>query len=51
MFIRFFRSVRFRNDWEVTANFWRLQVRIGRSQIAVWWKLRPLVMWLSPRVR
>lgn len=36
MKIRVFRSVRFRNDWELNliGKVWNL--RIGRSQVALW---------------
>lgn len=40
--IRWFRSVRFHNDWElnIIGKVWNL--RIGRSQFALWRNYQPL---------
>lgn len=44
--IRFFRSVRFPGDWELNfvTKIWNL--RIGRSQFALWHKLSPVFNFL-----
>ena len=51
MNIRYFESVRFPGDWELNIILRKLTIRIGRSQIALWWKLEPLFCWLAPRAR
>jgi hypothetical protein len=40
--IKWFRSVRFRNDWELNfiGKVWNF--RIGRSQLALWRRNNPL---------
>lgn len=47
MKIRFFKSVRFYNDWELNfiGKVWNL--RIGRSQVALWKFDRPILQWLK----
>ena len=37
MEIRRFKNVRVPGDWEYTIFVGPLQVRIGRSQFAIWW--------------
>jgi hypothetical protein len=49
--VEFFRAVRFSGDWEWSYIGKRWQVRLGRSQIAVWRDLHPLFCWLGKRAR
>jgi len=46
MRIATFNSVRHAGDWEWNFITPTLNFRIGYSQVAVWWKQRPLFMWL-----
>lgn len=45
---RFFRSVRFRNDWEfnIVGKVWSL--RVGRSQFALWRNYNPVFCFYRP---
>ncbi|WP_154677750.1 hypothetical protein [Rhizobium tubonense] len=44
--IKFFRSVRFKNDWELNFIGKRYNLRIGRSQFAFWRDYNPIFNWL-----
>jgi hypothetical protein len=39
---KFFKSVRFERDWELDLFIGKYQLRIGRSQIALWKDLKPV---------
>lgn len=49
MKLRAYRNVRFDGDWEINliGRVWNL--RIGRSQIALWRNYEPVFCWLSER--
>lgn len=45
MEVRFYRAVRCAGDWELNLVGQRLNIRIARSQFAIWLNYRPLVDW------
>lgn len=47
MEIKYFDDVRFKGDWEWNLIGKNLNIRIGRSQWALWWKYRPIINWLG----
>lgn len=46
MEMMFFRNVRFPGDWEANLVGQRWNVRVGRSQVALWRDFKPLFCWL-----
>ena len=50
MKIKFFKRVRFKGDWELNLISEWLNIRVGRSQFAVWWKDEPIINKIFNRV-
>lgn len=42
MRVLFFPHVRYSGDWELNLILWKLNIRIGHSQQAIWWNYKPL---------
>lgn len=38
-------------SWEVNINFSHIDVRIGNRQLALWWKQKSLLCWVSNKKR
>lgn len=43
MGVVFFKAVRCPGDWELNLVGKRLNIRIARSQFAIWWDMKPVI--------